>query len=189
MNLNIKFSKLEREEGVTGAGKRWTAYKLVGTKMEDGSPWASPKIFDNSYNKAIIEEASALDQGDKINLKMEKNSAGYWAVVGIEEPEESSYTPNPTGGTKRASSGTKSGAKGGGNGGGMSKEEWAEKNKKDAASIARAVALKVANENTKSGTKSEVLIAMASELVPFLLGDTTDPSVQGDGDGLEAPNV
>lgn len=179
--MKIKFIALEREEGQTAAGKSWTAYKLVGTEADGGKVWGSPKIFDNKYNAAIIEKASNLEQGDLFEASMEKNAAGYWAITNVDvldgseaaksvpsTPKKAQYTPKQSGGGKSDT---------------MSKEDWAKKDKVTRESIARAVALKEANVNTKAGTKPADLIAMALEFEPYLLGTVVDDSK----DGLEAP--
>jgi hypothetical protein len=73
----------------------------------------------------------------------------------------------------------------------MSKEEWAAKNEVDRIRIAKSVALKAAVENTKVGTKSLEIIAMANDFMPFLTNDKIEPDAMLDAgeDGLDAPEV
>ena len=53
----------------------------------------------------------------------------------------------------------------------MSKAEWAAKDVAKENSIARAVALKLAMENTKVGATPASIIKQAVKYIPFLLGN------------------
>ncbi len=185
--MDIKFKELQKVQGESAKGV-WTAYKIVGLKLEDGSPWESSNIFDNQYNSDLLAELKNLEAGEQYAIKHKKNAQGYWAVTGIGEVEDKPRPSKPTSG-RGGSSGSSSKKS---NGDTMSKEEWAEKNRVDATRIAKSVALKIANENTKTGTKPATLIEMAAPLVPWLLevNDVDDvPFDMGGEDGLDAPDI
>ena len=180
--MEIKFLALEREEGQTAAGKEWLAYKIIGTELDSGKAWGSPKIFDNKYNENIVGKAAALDVGDVVSVKLEKNTAGYWAVTNIEEAT-GEPAPNPRG----SSSHPKPKAVSSGSSDKMSKSDWAAKDEITRASIARAVALKEANVNTKLNCSVDAIIEMAQKFEPYLLGKLDVHNTKGDG--LEAPSI
>jgi hypothetical protein len=81
--MNIKFNELTRVEGQNqSTGKMWTAYKISGTKIDDGTEWTSGNIFDNKYSIKVMDKANALQQGDKINVVLKQNGK-FWNVEDI----------------------------------------------------------------------------------------------------------
>lgn len=172
--MDIKFKKLEKVTGES-RGKVWTAFKIIGTKLEDGTEWESTNIFQNAQKLPLLDELRELESGEKIAVKHQKNDKGYWEVVEIGEVEDDA--------SKNSGAGRSSGNTGGR---GLTKEEWAKKDADTQKRISRAVALKAAVDNTKIGTKPEALIEMAEELMPYLMGEELPV---GGEDGLEPPEV
>jgi len=102
--MDIKFKTLERIEGQKNNGDVWVAYKIVGTKIKDGSEWKSGNIFDNKYSRDVLDKAKELEEGEKVNIKLEQNGK-YWNVKDVLDyvPQEE-YTPNKA--TSNSSSGS-----------------------------------------------------------------------------------
>jgi hypothetical protein len=187
--MDIKFNELKKVQGESN-DKVWTAYKIIGVKLEDGSDWESTNIFDNQYNEALISELKNLESGEKYAIKHKKNKQGYWTVSGIGEVDEDggyqkSSPSRPVSGAS-GSGGSTSKKKGGDT---MSKEEWAAKNEVDRVRIAKSVALKAAVELAKAGTKAETVVALAQEFMPFLTNDQIETPLDLGDDGLEPPEV
>jgi hypothetical protein len=184
--MDIKFKELQKVTGES-RGKKWTAYKIIGIKLEDGSPWESSNIFDNQYNEEILGQCEALNKGDEIAVLHKKNDAGYWQVTGIGEVQDKPDRP-----TRRSSAGGTKSTSGGSSGGrGLTPDQWAKKDKETSERIARSVALKVANDNTKVGTKPNAVIDMAEEFLGYLLDGTLadDNPFDGGEDGLDPQDI
>lgn len=183
--MDIKFKELEKVQGEKN-GKVWTAFKIHGVKLEDGSDWSSTNIFDNQYNEELLGKLEELEAGEKYAILHKKNDQGYWTVSGVGEVSED----KPSGPPKNMrGKGTKSGTGKGGDT--MSKEEWAAKNEVDRIRIAKSVALKAAVENTKVGHNPEGVVEMAQAFMPFLTDDALPLDIPFDvgEDGLDAPEV
>lgn len=159
--------------------------EVTGTKIDGSGDW---KGSFYSSDTQLQEELSEFGKGDTVNVRMEKNARGYWDVKHFEEADadliekikgKGSGSPKQYGGGSQSHVVAKSG--------GMSKEEWAAKDKATKESIARAVAVKLANDNTKLGTKTSAIIDMATEFLPFLLDEEED--LNADADPLDPPDV
>jgi len=183
--MKIKFTEYQNVEGEKGNGDVWKAYTMYGSKIEDGTEWKSGNIFDNKFNTDIIKKLRRLEAGDKVDVKHTKNGK-FWNVsdiVPLSEEEAVPYEGNPT---KKSSGGTRSqGAGAGGTSDKMSKAEWAAKDRATKESIARAVALKVANDNTKVGSTANAIMKNAKEFLPYLL-DEEDFAGDAQEDPLDA---
>ena len=108
--MEIKLKEFKRVEGTSDAGKEWVAYVLVGTKLEDGSPWTSSKMFDNQYNVELIDKARELEIGETYNVVHKKNKAGFWQISGfkkIDGPSKKQYKGTGSGGKSTGWSGRK----------------------------------------------------------------------------------
>ena len=97
--MKIKFTKLETTEGEKADGTIWTAYVVHGTKLENGAPWKSSNIFNSTFNADLIKSIKALNQGDRVDVKMKQQpGTKYWNVVRIEpitgDTEVQSATPH-----------------------------------------------------------------------------------------------
>jgi hypothetical protein len=87
-------------------------------------------------------------------------------AVEMAENQDSYKPKGGSGGGRKSTGGTTSKASST-----MSKEEWAAKDKATKESIARAVAIKLACDNTKVGTLPSVMVEQAVEYLPFLMGE------------------
>jgi len=103
--MDITFRELKREEGSKADGSTWVAYMLLGTKIEDGSPWTSTKIFDNQYNVELIEQVRQIEKGAKINVLHKKNTAGFWTITGFQPYKEDNMQKKQWGGNKAGGTG------------------------------------------------------------------------------------
>lgn len=180
--MDIRFKELEKVQGES-KGKVWTAFKIIGTKLDDGSDWESTNIFDNQYNKELLGKLEALEPGEKYAIRHKKNQQGYWTVTDV-DAEVSVDAPKYRTGGKPSGSSTKKR-----NGDSMTKEEWAAKNEVDRIRIAKSVALKAAVKNTKVGHNPEEIVKMAQAFMPFLTDDKLEGAFDGGEDGLEPPTV
>lgn len=182
------------------------AKEIVGNKIEDGTEWRK-SFFAN--NRKLGNELEEFGVGDNCNVKMKQNEKNpkFWDIIGFEEVSEAMLEKVRAGGGgyKATSAGvTKSGevseamlkkvmAGGGGykaKTSSLTKEEWAAKEAKKSAEIARAVALKAAIDfvGGKAKMTEEKLVESAKKFMPFLLGNESPFKEDGD-DGLTPPNV
>jgi hypothetical protein len=161
----ITLSSIKERTRTSKKGKKYKVVEVIGNKWGSNEEW-STDIFKNKND--LLEELDEFGPGDVANFKF--NTNGQWpeleeivepSKADLEKAEEAAQKPAPQRGMGRPKGG----------GGGLTKEEWAAKDAKKEASIARAVAIKLAVENTKVGTKADVLIKHAIEFMPFLLGE------------------
>ena len=168
----ITISKIAPRTKTSKAGKKYQVVEVTGNKWASEEEWTTA-IFKNKTD--LLDMLDEFGPGDVANFKFVKD--GQWPELNeICEPskedldkaqethENGGYKPNRGG--KRTSG--KSNAP---TSGGMSKAEWAAKDKKTAHSIARAVAIKLANDNTKVGATPSSIIKQAVKFIPFLLGE------------------
>ena len=176
----IEISSVKEQTRTSGKGNKYKVVVVEGTKYgTNGEEW-STNIFKNQTD--LLDMLDEFGPGEMANFKFKKNGK-FWDLQTIEAPTEENleYAANPT-----PSSSPNSGVKKSSNG--MSKEEWAEKDRLTKESIARAVAVKLAMDNTKMGTKPDVIIKEAVEYLPYLLG--VDDSYDNPfGDPLDPPSV
>ena len=181
----IHIDKIADRTKTSAKGKKYKVVSVEGTKYGSDEPWTTD-IFANKME--LIDMLNEFGPGDTANFKFVKNG-NFYDLSEIAEPteenlkyaEEHSNPTKQTTGGKSGSGGstTKSSA--------MSKSEWAEKDRLTNIRIAKAVAIKLACDNTKVGTNMDALIDMAEELVPWLL-DTDINSMGADPeDALEPP--
>lgn len=119
--MRIKFVGLEATEGQNAKGT-WTGVKIMGTRLDDGSPWSSSVLFhSNPKHKDWITELETTDQGTPIDVKHIKDGK-FWKMSDIligddvnakyEEQEakvrevKASYKPAPSS-VRRADGGTR----------------------------------------------------------------------------------
>ena len=174
------------------------AKEIVGNKIEDGSEW-SKSFFAN--NRKLAGELEEFGVGDNCNVKMKQNEKNpkFWDIIGFEEVSEAMLEKVREGGGYKGGGNTGGGAKkayaGGGKakgGNDMTKEEWAAKDAKKEAAIARSVALKAAIDfvGGKAKMTEEKLIESAAKFMPFLLACPTSPfKADEDNDALTPPAV
>lgn len=167
------------------------AKRIEGTRIDNGAEW-SKKFFAD--NKELMFQLEEFGVGDIINVKVQQGkNPMHWNIIGFYAVDEEyankikgtgAPTGNPTA-KRRSSSPSPSPSKSSSSG--MSKEEWAEKDRATQVRIAKAVAIKLACDNSKVGTAPEKLIEEANAYIPWLL-DSSDPvpSVTGD-DPLDPP--
>jgi len=165
--MYLKLTKINKEAEIGG----YDAIEITGTKLDDGTSW-SKSFFAN--NDALVNALDDFGVGEDINVVMEKKGK-FWNIKDFAPMEDGDY--EKISGSGKSSKGTKSTGGGGkkGSGSSMSKEEWAEKDRKTAARIARAVALKAAIENLKEGATVSAVIKRADEFLPYLEDKKTDP--------------
>lgn len=164
----ITISSIKDQTKTSKKGAKYKVTVLEGTKLGTEDHW-STDIFKN--NTKVLEDLDEFGPGEVVNVKFKK-SGDFFDIVAIEEPteenleyakREASDVSKSTGGAKKSFGGKKSS--------GMSKEEWAEKDRLTNIRISKAVALKAAIDNTKVGTKAKTIMAMADELLPYLLNE------------------
>jgi hypothetical protein len=111
--------------------------------------------------------------GDVANFKFVKD--GKWPELNeIVEPSKEDLDAakeKAEGGGYSGGGGSRQTSGGPAKTGGLSKEEWALKDKNTKESIARAVAIKLANDNTKVGATPASIVKQAVKFLPFLLGE------------------
>lgn len=142
---------------------KYPALEIV-VKKQDGST-KSYRIL--KFDKGLVSAfQNDVAPGDVCNITFEENDKGFMNIVAVKKHD----------GPAPSSSGSGKGSTGSHASGKLTNEEWAEIREDKAKAIARAVALKAAVDNTKVGAKAETLIAMAEELVPYLLGEDNNDS-------------
>jgi hypothetical protein len=171
----ITISKIAERTKTSKAGKKYKVVEVTGNKWHTEEEWTT-SIFKNKTD--LLEMLDEFGPGDTANFKFIKD--GQWPDLNeIIEPtkealdhaveqaengdnykQEKSKGRKSTGGTASKSTG-----------GGMSKQEWADKDLATKESIARAVALKLAMDNTKVGASVSVITKMAVKYLPFLMGE------------------
>jgi hypothetical protein len=164
----ITISKIAERTKTSKAGKKYKVVEVTGNKWYTEEEW-STNIFKNKTD--LLEMLEEFGPGDVANFKFVKD--GKWPELSeIVEPSkedlDNAKEQAEGGGYKKS---TQSRSMGKSKSSGLTKEEWAAKDKAKEESIARAVAIKLANDNTKVGTKPETMIEMAVEFLPFLLGE------------------
>ena len=170
----ITITKIANRTRVSKANKEYKVVAVEGTKYGTNEVWKKD-IFANKTE--LVDMLNEFAPGEVVNFKHKKDGRGFWDLISIDTPtpEELDKAVNPpqdgppprrpaTSG-RGGSSGPKPKA------GGMSKAEWAAKDAATKESIARAVAIKLAMDNTKVGTKADALIDHAMEFLPFLMGE------------------
>lgn len=184
--MNIKFEKLDRVEGESQAtGKVWVAYKIMGTKISDGSNWKSGNIFDNKYNADLLNKCRNIEEGEKVNVKLEQKG-NFWNVVDILDyvPEDAYPAQKAGGGSSKGSSGYK----------------W---NGRTGEAYDRSAAIYLAMDIMKSTTTEanmrkltpielvEAVSSIADDIYKYIHdGDAVEQTPAGsEGDALEPPKV
>ena len=183
----ITISSIKEKTKTSAKGKKYKVVEVVGTKWATEEEWSTAIFKNKTELLAMLEEFAP---GDVANFKFD-TSGKFPELATIEEPtkENLAYAEekikNPTS-QKKTTGGTKSEASGGG-GGSMSKGEWAEKDRLTNIRIAKAVAVKLACDNTKVGTDMGTLITMAEELIPWLLETDINHLGSDPEDALDPP--
>ena len=179
----IKIDKIADRTKTSKKGKKYKVVSVEGTKYGSDEPWTTD-IFANKNE--LLDMLNEFGPGDTANFKFVK-SGNFYDLTEIVEPTEENleYAADHVNPTKKTTGGAKT-STGGGGGGSMSKGEWAEKDRLTNIRISKAVAIKLACDNTKIGTGVEALIKMAEELVPWLL-DTDINSLGAPEDALDPP--
>jgi hypothetical protein len=167
------------------------AKRIEGTRIDNGDEW-SKKFFAN--NRELRTQLDDFGVGDNVDVQMLQDGK-FWNIAAFNEIDPAlveqiagqgnKYDNDPTTTTFQTPSeeGTKGGGKNptagvrrqvataGGTSDKMSKADWAAKDQATKESIARAVAVKLAVENTKVGTKVDAIINEAIQYLPFLMGE------------------
>jgi len=171
----ITISKIAERTRTSKAGKKYKVVEVTGNKWHTEEEWTT-NIFKNKTD--LLEMLEEFGPGDVANFKFVKD--GQWPELNeIVEPTkaelDNAVEQAENGGNyKKGGSGGRSmgkSSKSTGGGSGMSKEEWAAKDRKTQHSIARAVAIKLAMDNTKLGATPTSIIKQAVKYMPFLLGE------------------
>jgi hypothetical protein len=170
----IQISKIADRTKTSKNGKKYKVVTVEGTKYGSEEAWTTD-IFKNKTD--LLDMLEEFGPGDTANFKFVKDG-NFYELNEISEPteenleyaasqnQEGNKGSNPpkkkstTGGSRQSATSEK-----------MSKAEWAKKDADTKSSIARAVALKLAMENTGLKTKTDVLVKMAAEYIPFLMGE------------------
>ena len=169
------------------------AKRIEGTRVDNGEEY-SKKFFAN--DKALRTQLDEFGVGDVVNVKMVKDGK-FWNIGSFSVPSpESVETAKKNGkyggisNPQTAGGGSPATTSGGGAPASdkMSKAEWAAKDRAKEESIARAVAIKLAMDNTKVGTNPAAVIAEAYSYLPYLLGETVGTTDTEDNDPLD-PDV
>jgi hypothetical protein len=161
--MYIKLTKIDNDAEISG----YDAIEVTGKQLDNGKTW-SKSFFAN--NGKLVDALEEFGVGEEINVVMEKKGK-FWNIKDFKEMTPSDYDQlegKSTGSTSKG--GGKSGATAKSNA--MSKEEWAEKDRKTAARIARAVALKAAVDNLKEGATVKAITKRADELLEYLENDS-----------------
>jgi hypothetical protein len=180
----IKITKIDRNYKLGKAD----AIRVHGERV-DGTEW-SRAFFANETD--VAADLANFGVGEWVNVKLLRDPKNnkFWNIKGFtaatsgdREAEEKKLNERPTGATSPnyKTSGTSSGSNG--KGSALTKEEWAEKDRKTAMSIAKAVGVKAAVVAGKTTPKA--VIKFADELLDYLL-DTSPFSTVGD-DPLDPP--
>ena len=179
----IKLTDIDTNEKI-GAGD---AVKITGDRIDGEGEW-SRKIF--SDNRELRQQLNQFGIGDNVEVSLVQKGK-FWNITSLSAPSKELVDKVKSGGGFRSSGGSSPveaythAPNKKVNSGAMSKEEWAAKDIKTQASIARAVALKAAIEfcvAVKPKTTEEILINTAKKFMPFLMGEETMPA-----DALEPP--
>ena len=184
----ITISKIADRTKTSAKGKKYKVVSVEGTKYGSDETWTTD-IFANKNE--LLDMLNEFGPGDTANFKFVKNG-NFYDLTEIVEPTEENLEYAAENSSPRKSTGGKPASSGGGGGGAkagtMSKGEWAEKDRLTNIRIAKAVAIKLACDNTKAGTNIDALIEMAEELVPWLLDtNIAQPEPKGNDDPLDPP--
>lgn len=164
--MYIKITKIDRDADIGG----YDAIEVTGKKLDDGKSW-NKSFFAN--NDDLVSALDDFGIGEEVNVVMEKKGK-FWNIKDFTEMTPDDYEQVGGGGK---SSGGKKGSTSGGKkpaSSGMSKEEWAEKDRKTAHRIAKSVALKGAIENLKEGATVKAIFKRADELLEYLEGTVAE---------------
>lgn len=164
----ITISKIAEQTKTSKKGNKYKVVRVEGNKWASEEEWGTD-IFKNATD--LLDQLDEFGPGDVANFKYD--TSGKWPELKtIEEPTteelDKATETHENGGYKKDGGGRQMGKGGGGT---MSKEEWAAKDLKKEHSIARAVAIKLAMENTKVGATPASIIKQAVKYMPFLLGE------------------
>ena len=165
----ITITKIADQTKTSAKGKKYKVVHVEGTKYGSEEEW-STDIFKN--DTAVLDQLEDFGPGELANFKFKKNG-NFWDLKTIEEPSEENLEYAANGPTQEHTSKKTTGGMGkpAGNKPGMSKEEWAAKDQATKESIARAVAIKLACDNTKIGAPVAAIIKQAVKYIPFLMGE------------------
>lgn len=169
----ITISKIAERTKTSKAGKKYKVVEVTGNKWHTEEEWTT-NIFKNKTD--LLEMLDEFGPGDTANFKFDTSSE-WPELMEIVEPTKEALDHA----VEQAENGGN--FKKGGSGGGrkttggkatsstMSKQEWAAKDEATKQSIARAVAIKLAMDNTKLGATPASIIKQAVKYMPFLLGE------------------
>ena len=183
--MYIKLTKIDNDAEISG----YDAIEVTGKQLDNGKMW-SKSFFANNGN--LVGALDDFGVGEDVNVVMEKKGK-FWNIKDFKEMTDADYEQVGGGGSKKRSTGgsgkgsTGSPAKSNAKSNGMSKEEWAEKDRKTRMSIAKSVALKEAVNNLKEGATAAAVLKRANEYLPYLLDLDDSPFVE-DKDALDPPD-
>jgi hypothetical protein len=163
--MYIKLTKIDKDAEISG----YDAIEVTGKKLDDGKSW-SKSFFAN--NDDLVNALDDFGIGEEVNVVMEKKGK-FWNIKDFKEMTPEDYEQVDSGGSKKSAK-KSTGGKSTGSSGGMTKEEWAEKDRKTAHRIAKSVALKAAVDNLKEGATVKAIFKRADELLEYLEGEVVD---------------
>lgn len=145
------------------------AKRIEGTRIDNGEPW-SKKFFAN--DKELRTQLDDFGVGDcvKIKLKQNEKNKRFWDIVRFDRPtEEEVNAVKDAGKSGTPSSSYSKGGGGGKSSNGLTKEEWAEKDRKAKIGMSIHNSVAAAAQICKTGTSAEALVEYAKKLLPYLL--------------------
>jgi hypothetical protein len=173
----ITIASIKKVTKTSKAGNKYKVTAILGNKWKSEEEWGTDIP---SFKNELIEQLEDFAVGDVANFKFD--TSGRWPELeeicdateeDLKKAEEAIDNPykggKGGGGGKKRSSGKPSGGTSASSS--MSKAEWAAKDLKKEHSIARAVALKLAMDNTKVGATPASIVKQAVKYMPFLLGE------------------
>jgi hypothetical protein len=178
----ITITSIKKATKTSKAGNKYKVTSIMGNKWASEEEWGTDIP---SFKNELIEQLEDFAVGDVANFKFD--TSGRWPELeeildatteDLEKAQEA--VDNPYDGDKGKGKGKGGGKRTSGKSSGgsqktsssaMSKAEWAAKDVATKESIARAVALKLAVENTKESCPVPAILKQAVKYMPFLLGE------------------
>jgi hypothetical protein len=163
------------------------AKMIKGTRADNGEEWSKKFFADNKELRSQLDEFG-VGEFVKIKLKQNPKNKNWWDIQGFSaaSPEEVKAIEGK--GKSGSPSGNRGFTSGGGTRSSLTKEEWAEKDRKAKIGMSIHNAVAAASRVAKAGTSAEALIEYAKELLPFLMLDEL-PGQGIEGDDPLAPPV
>jgi len=182
----IEITKISDQTKVSKEGRKYQVTVVEGMKYGTTDQWTT-NIFKNQ--KELLDQLNDFGPGEVANFKFVKNG-NFYDLTSIEEPTQENLD------YAKKNAGTSAPAGGPGGGGGnksntMSKEEWAEKDRKTKIGMSIHNSVAAASRLCKVGTKPEAVVEYAKKLLPYLMSEELpiDNPFVDKKDALEPPDV